>query len=757
MVDNIAQYLVDKRKLLFWVSLLVVTLIAVGAKNIWIQSDYKAFFSDTNPQLLAHRNIQDTYTDTDNLLFIVDAKGQSVFSEQGLDLVGDITEKAWTTPYSLRVDSVTNYQYSYGDEDELIVEALLDIGGGDNPDYQKIRNIALSEPLLRNNLISPDGTVTAVNVMLGLPDPADMAVREVVAYGRDIVSSLEEKYPGFDIYLQGTAAVNHAFIESSEKDAMTLMPVMFMVILIILVLWLRSVKGTLITLLVINLSSAVAVGFCGWLNIAINQINVIAPTVIMTLAICDCVHLLVSYFERLSHGMEPEAAMKESLTANLQPVFLTSFTTAIGFLCINFSESPPLAEMGTITAVGVIAAFWLSVALIPFLGIRFIKGSNGVNPAASKVVTAFSGFLLRPKNPVFWVTLLVSALLVTFLFRNDIDDNYIKYFSHDTEIRQAAQFTQDNLTGIDTLAFSFSSGKENGIANPEFLEAVQAFVTWAQAQPEVVHVDSYIDILKRLNKNMHGDQAEWYRIPDERELASQYTLLYELSLPFGLDLNNQISFDKSSLLVNLRLKVDKAKEIIALDERAGEWLKTNYPEIHTNGASVSLMFAHLGKSNISNMMYGNVVGILLISLTLMLALRSFKYGLISLLPNAMPAAVALGLWGIFVAEVNIAVAVVFSVTLGIVVDDTVHFLSKYIKARRDLGKSSEESVVYAFEQVGKALVITSVVLAIGFFVLALSDFTVNSSMGLMVGVTIIVALLFDFLFLPTLLMKVDRK
>jgi predicted RND superfamily exporter protein len=343
------------------------------------------------------------------------------------------------------------------------------------------------------------------------------------------------------------------------------------------------------------------------------------------------------------------------------------------------------------------------------------------------------------------------------MFRNDLNDGTIEYFHDDVPFRQAADFTQDNLTGFDQIAYSLDSGEENGINAPEYLKKVEAFAQWYLSQPEVVHVSTFTDVIKRLNKNMHNDDPAWYRIPDDRDLIAQYILLYEMSLPYGLDLNNQIDIGKSSLLFKVRIENQKAKELIEIEERAQAWLAENWPEQNVTGSSVSIMFAHIGQRNIDSMLTGSLMALVLVTLTLIVSLRSLRYGLISLLPNAFPAAMAFGLWGIFVAEVNLAVAVIFAITLGIVVDDTVHFLTKYLRAKRQKGYSSEDALLYSFRLVGKAIITTTIVLASGFMVLAQSSFDVNASMGLMVAITIVIALIWDFLFLPALLLKLDKN
>jgi predicted RND superfamily exporter protein len=256
---------------------------------------------------------------------------------------------------------------------------------------------------------------------------------------------------------------------------------------------------------------------------------------------------------------------------------------------------------------------------------------------------------------------------------------------------------------------------------------------------------------------MHGDDAAWYRIPEERELAAQYLLLYELSLPMGLDVNNLVSFDKSSVRLVASVNNQASRELIELEGRAKAWLDAHAPGTAGPGTGVSVIFAHLGQDNIYSMMKGALVSAILISLTMILSLRSLKFGIVSLIPNLLPAAIAYGIWGMTVGQVNLAVAAVFSISSGIVIDDTIHFLSKYLRARRLMNVGPADAVRYSFSTTGAALFVNTAVLVMGFLVLTVSNFTVNSSLGLMTALIIGIALLFDLLFLPALLLKVDPE
>jgi len=233
-------------------------------------------------------------------------------------------------------------------------------------------------------------------------------------------------------------------------------------------------------------------------------------------------------------------------------------------------------------------------------------------------------------------------------------------------------------------------------------------------------------------------------------------LLYEMSLPYGLDLNNQINMDKSATRVTVVTKNLPVKQTLALEERAQAWLSANAPEIRSAGTGSTIMFAHIGVRNIESMLWGSVFGLVIISGILIYAFRSFKIGFLSLIPNLIPSIMGFGLWGLLVGEVGLGLATVAGVTMGIVVDDTVHFLNKYLHGRRDMGLGSEDSIRYAFSSMGTAMWFTTFILVAGFAVLAFSSFKLNGDMGLLTAIILIFALIGDFFLLPPLLMKFDR-
>ncbi len=741
-------------------TIILASLAASGGRFLTFTNDSRIYFSKENPQLQALEALEGTYNKEDNLLFILAPKDGNVFTRETLAAIEQLTRDSWQIPFSSRVDSLSNYQHTYAEEDDLIVEDLATESVNlSDQDIDRIKHIALAEPLLVNRIISPTGHVTAVNILVIKPGKSIDETVQVAKYGRQMADDFREQFPEIDIHLTGGIMIDNAFGEASQNDITTLVPAMYITLLLIMAISLRSVSGTFATLLVIVFAMMTAVGITGWLGKSLNPSTVNAPTIILTLAVADSIHILISLFHSMREGKNKQEAICESLRINMQPVLITSVTTAVGFLSMNFSDAPPFRELGNLVAIGIIAAFILSTTFLPalmaILPVR--RKQEGSEAALSKPCDWLAELVVKRKDQIFWGFLTLGVVVTAGMFRIELDDDFIRYFDERYDFRQATDFAEKHITGFNVIEYSLESGESGGINEPRYLETIESFANWYRSQPNVSHVYTVTDIMKRLNKNMHQDDPAYYKIPQGRELAAQYLLLYEMSLPFGLDTNNIINVDKSSTRFVVRLTDVTSKELRQMDDKAREWLKANAPEnMFTYGTGLSMMFAHISERNIKSMLGASFGALILISAILILALRNFRIGLASLIPNLAPALMAFGFWGIFVGQVGLVVSILAALTLGIVVDDTVHFLSKYLWARRHYKMEPEDAVRYAFHTVGTALWVTTIVLVAGFLVLSLSGFSLNSDMGLMTALTIFIALVMDFLFLPTLVMKIDR-
>lgn len=749
-------------KLRWWIiasTLVAIFFVAGGLQKLGFDSDARSFFSEENPQLAALEELENTYTKNDNIYIGIEATSGSIFTRETLAAIEELTEASWQTPYSNRVSSISNFQHTEVDADDLIVENLyFEADKLTDSDILRIKEIALSEDSLVNSLINPVGDMTGININVLKPGKSLNELPQIMNHITEMLEGFKQNHPNLNIYLTGGIPFDYSFGKVSQDDMSTLMPTMFIVIILGIAALLRSFYGAFATFFVILFSTITAMGMMGYMGLLITSPTSTAPVIIMTLAVADSVHFLSTMYHEMRNGKSKNEAIMESLQVNMKPIFLTSLTTAIGFLSMNMSDVPPFRDLGNVVAIGIMAAFVFSIIFLPaFMSVLPIKAKARIK-GSTALCDRLGDFVVKKRTALFWGTLIFIVAVISGLHKIDLNDNFIEYFDTRYSIRTDTDYlVKKELTGLDIIEYSINANETGGITTPEYLNNLEKLAKWFESRPDVMHVNSFTDVIKRLNKNMHGGKEEYNNIPDNRELAAQYLLLYEMSLPFGLDLNNQINIDKSATKMAVFLKRTSSKRLRGLDEEAQGWMKENIPEyMHNYGSGLSVVFAHISERNIDTMLSGLTIALLLISAILIFALKSFKFGFISLVPNLFPALMSFGLWGYIDGRVGLAVAVVAAISMGIVVDDTVHFLIKYLRAKRNLGLNTNDAVKYSFNTVGMAIIITSVVLAAGFSVLALSGFYVNYSMGILTAIAIGFALFTDFLFLPPLLIYADK-
>tara|TARA_B100001250_G_C19806888_1_gene793750 strand:- start:28 stop:2340 length:2313 start_codon:yes stop_codon:yes gene_type:complete len=737
----------------------MVAAAASGAGKLYFRGDYKIFFEDGYGPLNDFQEMQHVFNKRDNIAVLIVPESGDVMTADMLELVKEYTEAAWQTPFSSRVDSISNFQHTWSEEDDMMVDNLVPDGVELTPEVrERIRGLAVNEPALRNSLISPDSRVTMININTQMPDNHDNTanVIEVSEFVHGLSDQFAEKYPGVKFYHTGVIPINYSFATEGQKDMTTLIPAMLLLIVVLLALMLRSPLAMLATVTILVMTIMATMGLGGWLGFFLSTGTINVPIVVLTIAVADCVHIVASMQYAQRQGQTRREAVAYSLRLNWMPIFITSATTAVGFLTLMMSESPVFVDFGVLSAIGVMLAYLLSVTLFPALLVVLPIGQGKAGRQQSALMDGLANFVIRRQKPLLIFGSVLAVGIGALSLNNDINDVSTEYFAKSTEFRQSVDKRAETLSGTQSIDFALYTGEEGGANDPQFIRIMRDFSAWLLQQPEVDHVATLSDTFKRLNMNMHGDDRSWYEIPDDRELAAQYLLLYEMSLPYGLDLNNQLNIDKSAVRLTVTVKNFGSREMVDLEERAREWMTSNGPDVRLTAASPGLMFAHIGETNMKSMIKSIFLAFVIISGILVVALKSVRLGLISLLPNILPALVGFGFWSLISGEINLALSIVSSMTLGIIVDDTVHFLSKYQYARKD-GMDAEAAVRYAFASVGRALLITTIVLALGFSMLMFSAFRLNSDMGMATSLVIVIALIIDFLLLPPMLLWLDGR
>ncbi len=768
MEKHLSELAVRYRWFLLTLTLLSSIFATYGMKNFQFDGSPKAFVDDDNEGFSLLSELEATFGRTNNAVVLIGPKDEVAWGEKNnfvfvpdqLDMLAEFTDKAWLLPNSQRVDSIINHQHSWGDEDNLYVESLLEEPAGLSLDnIQQAQNILLNEPVVVKRILTEDGNYAALIIQFAVLDTDQEAAN---ASGRALyalVDELEAKYPQVEIYPSGTIVNNFVTMELAYEDTSKVVGLMYLAMFVLLAILLRSSLAMMSIVVVTVISVMAGIGLACWFGAIFTSLTMSAISIVITVTIAHCVHIFMGFFKNYHAEDKKTEALLDTLSINLQPVFLTSFTTVVGFFSMNLSDMPPMRDLGNISAAGVAVAFFCTYTLLPAM-----IASLPFKPQVQKERQGFTAYMGKIADFVvhYYRQLLIFCVLLSgaslyLSLQNIVNTDLSAAIDRPHFIRDDNDKVDDQLGGIFNIQYQLPAAEGKKITDPEYLQALEAFTQYLREQDEVKNVFSFSDVIKRLNQNLHANDGDFFRVPDSAELAAQYLLLYEMSLPQGMDLSNQIAADKESTRLVVTFEKMDTESVREFWQRLYSWQEQNLPEyMHYRGTSYTTIWTDLTKTVLLSSIKGALLALFLISFILILVFRSVKLGLISLVPNVLPAAVGFAFWYLYSGELNFGLMMVLTITIGIVVDDTVHFLSKYQRALRDSAGDAKEAVRQAFANVGPALFVTTLVLITGFSILMYSQFFDNSTQGLLICVVLVAALFLDFFMLPPLLLLFSK-
>jgi len=741
-------------------SLLLLSAI-VGCQYLTFTTDFRTYFSSDNPQLQAFEQLESDFNKQDTLVFLIEMEDESrsILNSNALNFLGELTQKAWQLPFVRRVDSLVNYQRIESEEDELIIDDLITADADLNNQFiDQLSQYIQQQPRLLNYLISEDETLTLVVVSLSLPSDNEQATKQLVVEARNMVESLSQN--DIKIQLFGSAVINLALAEAVERDMALLIPLSYLIIFAAIFFLTRSLAGTLLALFMTLFSIAAVFGIYGWIGKPLTPVVGAVPSMIMIIVIADCMHILVSYQHYLKQGLLKQAAILEAVRINLKPILVTSITTALGLLCLNFSESPPYRDLGNLVAMAALIAGALALTWFPAC-LSILPAPKNIKKLDHSLIDKFfinlSRFIVRHPQRIVATSIMLITLALIGIMQLEFNEQWHDYYDETYEVRQALDTQDEKLYGVNFIQFLVASGKPEGIYAVSYQKQLDQLANWLVTRPRVGYVDALSSQIKELNQKLQANAVQMFRIPDSRELIAQSLLIYEMSLPMGMGMEQYINIDSSATRLTVYLHKSTSSELIKTEHEILAYVKENLPALNIHpGTGLDMVFAQISDSNTLSLIKGTGLALLLISLLLIVILKSVRLGLISIIPNVLPILLAYGAWGLTSGRIDLSLSIVACMSLGLVVDDTVHFLAKY-KIARQQNKSTEQAIQYAFSTVGIAMLITTIVLTAGFSLLALSSFSPTHGMGALLALTAVFALIIDFLLLPILLISFDKK
>ena len=723
--------------------------MATGLARLESSADTRVFFGDNK----YHRDLQtfeQRFNQSNNILLLIRWTGHDILtSSEFANVLREATNQAWTLPYALRVESLANYPHLTADEDEFSLEPLLDVLCPG--DCLAERTDLLDDPMLVQRLVSADGTTLGVHIVFDLPFASPTAVQQITDSVRSLARSLDREHDGLETWFVGAVTMMAAFNEAAEQDVASLVPLVLGVMLVMLIITLGEARLALLLIGAGFYASLCAMGLAGLLGIQLNAATSIVPVVIITLVIASGLHLMLGFLRQYQEGgAGARDATRVALEMNVRPILLTSGTTMIGFLSMNFANAPPLKELGNLVAFGVLIGTSVLLLLMPLILRRFRRmrliNTTGWIDSVLQVVVAD-----RPALRWCVVLLVISAL--AGLHRLEINDDFVHYLDESFEFRQAAEFSQEYMSGPNALDLSIAAAGPGGIFDPEYLEVVHELGGWLREEPLVANVVSMADIVWKI-ADQFGESDVANLSTDE---ITQYVLAYELSLTAGQELEDFLDKTRATTRVSILLSGGDSKSVISLEDRIYEWFYAHAPptfELTVTGINVPV--AHMSVLNIRSMLTGILLSLVLIAAIVGGYFKSARVLLITAPAIFLPIAMGFGLWGWIVVNIGLAASVIAAVTIGIVVDDAIHIIYRYQHSRQTLGVEPPEAARITVLTVGNAVLITSLALALGFAFLSLSGFEINRSLGLCTMLIVLCGLAVDLVLLPRVMTRLDN-
>ncbi len=754
-MQNWADKLISTRYFLAVTTILVTIFVSVGTQFTTMAGTDENLLSEDDPYREEVKLAREDFPPTTGVLIAFESD-QDVFNLETLSAIAELNRRYAEVDFAVSISSLINFRMGAVDQETYSRDYLVPrLEGLTKKDLQEIKKIALSDEDLTKSILSPDGQMALANIRYKDNENTQetrLAVADSILALRD---SLRSKYPNTGIYAVGGPLFERESVNARDKDN-SLYVIAFVLGLALFWICLRSLLYSLTLLSIAAATFGATLGTYGWLEIPLNQISSLGPLVVVVVAIADGIHVLAAYVQGLHQGSDKISAMKQSLEINIRPISLATITTAIGFLSLNYSSSPGIYGFGNLVAIGVCWAYLLTLCILPAL-ILLMPTNKIPRPLAVKTfIVQIQQIIERYGNVTFSVGAILIIVTLALLPLNKLDFDRFYFIDEDSDFHLVYQTLKEKIGNDKALVYSIDSKEYYGITKPEFLQEVNRLALWLEEQPEASFVTTYTDYLRSRNKDEHDDNEAYDRLPTDQLQIIDYLVGYQLIQEIEPSLQPIFNSDYSAVRFIVGTSNLSNRQLIAFNDRIDDWIANyiseKYNVLHGDN---SILFARLNQKITVELLQGFTLSFFFITLTMIVGLKSLRYGILSIIPNLFPATIIFGIWGLFVGELNPYILMLFSISIGLVVDDSVHVLSKYIRARKD-GESPQKAVQYSIERAGSAITITTMSLAIGTCILLFSSTIYFQSVAQMLTPIIVMALVLDLLFLPPLLIRFDN-
>jgi hypothetical protein len=774
----------------FKVLLVLVVMLAFPISHvpqIKMDTSTEGFMHEDDPVLLTYNEFRDQFGRDERIVLAIE--DDNIFSIDFLTKLKNMhKELESNVPYVEDVTSLYNVRNTRGEGDKLITDDLLEPFPTTDADVTDIKKRAMESHFYKDLIISDNGKMTTVIIETDAYSHAGekkVSVDDEFSEGFDeeptqtkspkvflsdqenhelleAVAVIANKYraEGLKIYVAGSPAVNNELKAQMKADMQKFMRITFLIILVFLFLVFRRLSAVFYPLLVIIFSLLTTVGTMAWAGVAFKLPTQIVPSLLLAVSVGATVHILSIFFDRFNDIGDKKEALSYTLGHSGLAIAMTSITTAIGVGSFAGSEVAPISDLGIFASLGVMVSLILTLTLLPaLLSITKLKPKSKAK--AGKIdlfMKSLAVIPVRHTKAVLVGSFLVVVIALVAATQVNLSHNPLKWFQPDNINRISTEVIDEQMNGTVTIEVVVDTGKENGWVNPEKLEKLNEFsAKLEQYQDEYTHVGKVISlatIVKETNRALHENKEQFYTIPKDGNLVSQELLLFENSGSDDLEDVVDSQFSKARITVKMPW-TDTIEAVNVLEYVKTEAEKTfEGDKVATTGMIPLLIntFSHAVHSSVQSYFMAAVA----ISFMMMLILGSVRIGLLSMIPNLAPIVVGLLLMYVAKIPLDMFTLLIGSIAIGLVVDDTIHFMHNFKRYYLESGDASQ-AIEQTFLTTGKAMLITTIVLSLGFFAYLAANMISVQNFGLLTGAVIIFALLSDLLLAPALMVVAAKR
>ncbi len=756
-MKKIAKATVLNRSGLFILSVILTCIFGSGIFKTTFDSSLSALLSQSDPYLDELEEIDRTFPSNGEIRFaFVADRNNSVFDRKILLAISDLKEKFTVIPKIQGITTILDYT-SPETQRRLFSKSIDDLS---DSEIAEISEVAKKERFLTTNLLSSDARLTFAIIDVNIREATNTERLEIADSVLALNDQLRSLHPSVNVLANSDVILEKASQQDMLDDLTKLMPIVILLCVAVICYCFKSLAIGACILTHVAFTIICTVGALGFFGLSFNNISVIAPLVVVIISVANSVHIISIYKQGLHKSKKDVNAMIYSMQSNLRPVSLAAITTAIGFTSLSMSSSPAIQDFGRIVSVGIGFAYVLTIFMLPFMLVRIsnfssVSEDSGVNflqPQLRNVIK----FGSNNDKLIFSVCTALAVVTFILLPLNQTDFNRLDFIASDSDIREYYDVVEESMNRGLGLSYAIETSIEDKAIDPLFLERANEFTNWLSGQEEIESVISIVEVIKTINRIINDNDEQKYSIPVEIQTNANYLNAYKTVEDNFLPLDRFIDDDYSAITVTVNAKEMTNQQMINLDQRITKEFTENFPSASLIHGSGVLLFARMDELVTIELLQGYSISLLLITICLTLGFKSIYYGLLSVIPNLLPATIVFGFWALFVGQLDPFVMMLFSISIGLVVDDTVHILSHYLENRRDgIAKVSaiENSIITA----GPALTITTMVLALGTTVLIFANTLYFQQSAKLLVPIVVLALVLDLLYLPSILRRFESN